>query len=616
MLSIDGHRLVAPQGGERTVSSAALNLLRTLVHDHTLESPVTEGGPLFPCCGFNVWVAGERFRVLISGCPAREGLTRALPTHGIIQETPKRHQTDDGELTCVKALFRLHTLFQSSWTLETLMSCAMSFRRLFFVIGLGFFAFVGKAQSEEEIYSLLDDTVPARAAVTTMRQHAPGVVLAENYVQPKVQDIAKASVNVYNRRTGKLELNIPGTPLPVVSIRHFDPVAGFTTGTGGELIIDPSAADADLEYYAYGVAQGIEVTVYASKGHVSAAIQMNGTYYSIDPVESGHVLRQLDANAYPGDEVVEPSFNFAESPLPPAKSATRSAPAQTQQTLQPESTDVVTVLVLYTPNALSQVGATAMSTIVPLMIQQTNTAFANSHANTVMLQNANPSGQGFLVNYDESPGISNDSSRWTAHLNYVRNSSEIQALRNQLQADVIALITGDHGLCGKAWVQRHSNWGPVFETKAVSAIKVSCATASSQYSFAHELGHNFGMEHDRFVTDPSVVSSFPWSFGYIKNISGWQGMRTLMAYVDHCASNCPKYLQYSNPEVGFTADPDLPSGNSVPDPATSRYEFGAITVSLAAKHMSEYRGPSVAGRIFRSGFEAYQDYPHFGATSP
>lgn len=153
-------------------------------------------------------------------------------------------------------------------------------------------------------------------------------------------------------------------------------MAGFTTGTGGELIIDPSAADADLEYYAYGVAQGIEVTVYASKGHVSAAIQMNGTYFSIDPVESGHVLRQLDANAYPGDEVVEPRFNFAESPLPPAKSALSAAPAQTQQTLQPESTDVVTVLVLYTPTALSYAGSASIQNMSPLMIEQTNTAFA------------------------------------------------------------------------------------------------------------------------------------------------------------------------------------------------------------------------------------------------
>jgi hypothetical protein len=69
LLSVDGHDLVTPQDGELTVCAAALNLLRTLEHDHTLESPVSEGGQLFPCCGFNVWVAGERFPVLVVGCP-------------------------------------------------------------------------------------------------------------------------------------------------------------------------------------------------------------------------------------------------------------------------------------------------------------------------------------------------------------------------------------------------------------------------------------------------------------------------------------------------------------------------------------------------------------------
>jgi len=151
-------------------------------------------------------------------------------------------------LTRVKSAFRPPALSQSSWILQTLMTRVMLFRQWICVIGLGFFGFVGSAQSEDEVYSLLDDTQPTRAAVTSMRQYAPGVVLEENYVQPKVQDIAKASVNVYNRRTGKLELNIPGTLLPVVAIRHFDPVAGFTTGTGGELVIDPTATDADLEY--------------------------------------------------------------------------------------------------------------------------------------------------------------------------------------------------------------------------------------------------------------------------------------------------------------------------------------------------------------------------------
>lgn len=69
LLSVDGHRFVTPEDGELTISAAALNLLRTLDHDHTAERPVSEGGQLFPCCGFNVWLAGERFPVLVVGCP-------------------------------------------------------------------------------------------------------------------------------------------------------------------------------------------------------------------------------------------------------------------------------------------------------------------------------------------------------------------------------------------------------------------------------------------------------------------------------------------------------------------------------------------------------------------
>jgi len=68
-MSVCGKLLVSREDGEITVSAAALNLLRTLENDHTLELPVSEGGQLFPCCGFNVWLAGERFPVMVWGCP-------------------------------------------------------------------------------------------------------------------------------------------------------------------------------------------------------------------------------------------------------------------------------------------------------------------------------------------------------------------------------------------------------------------------------------------------------------------------------------------------------------------------------------------------------------------
>jgi len=69
-LSVLDQVLISPVDGEITVSAAALNLLRTIDHGHTPDSPVAEGGQLFPCCGFNVWLGGARFPVVVAGCPS------------------------------------------------------------------------------------------------------------------------------------------------------------------------------------------------------------------------------------------------------------------------------------------------------------------------------------------------------------------------------------------------------------------------------------------------------------------------------------------------------------------------------------------------------------------
>lgn len=91
LLSVEGHEFVGPQDGEITVSAAALNLLRTIDHDHTREAPVSEGGQLFPCCGFNVWLAGERFPVLIVGCPIGINLEIVHAAHGVVLRS-KNHE--------------------------------------------------------------------------------------------------------------------------------------------------------------------------------------------------------------------------------------------------------------------------------------------------------------------------------------------------------------------------------------------------------------------------------------------------------------------------------------------------------------------------------------------
>ncbi len=68
-LKINNTEFVKPEDGIWTVSASALYLLRTLSENHTVENPVSEGNFLFPCCGFNVWLRGIRFKVLCMGCP-------------------------------------------------------------------------------------------------------------------------------------------------------------------------------------------------------------------------------------------------------------------------------------------------------------------------------------------------------------------------------------------------------------------------------------------------------------------------------------------------------------------------------------------------------------------
>lgn len=77
---VNGTLFIGDDNGEFTVSGAALFLLRTLEADHTVDSPVTEGNLLFPCCGFNVRPISAQYPVLVLGCP--NGVDVEVLRHG------------------------------------------------------------------------------------------------------------------------------------------------------------------------------------------------------------------------------------------------------------------------------------------------------------------------------------------------------------------------------------------------------------------------------------------------------------------------------------------------------------------------------------------------------
>ena len=72
---------------------------------------------------------------------------------------------------------------------------------------------------------------------------------------------------------------------------------------------------------------------------------------------------------------------------------------------------------------------------------------------------------------------------------------EVHALRDRLGADLVSLMVAESDICGRAYTPG-----------AFSLTRQGCA-------FVHELGHNFGLLHDRY-TSGGGTSAHP-AYGYV-----------------------------------------------------------------------------------------------------
>jgi hypothetical protein len=91
---------------------------------------------------------------------------------------------------------------------------------------------------------------------------------------------------------------------------------------------------------------------------------------------------------------------------------------------------------------------------------------------------------------------------------------------------------------------------PATRETGFSVIAHGCIT---NLSFHHELGHNMGLQHDRYVVAGNPGTNF-YNFGFVNYA---HRVRTIMAYNNFCADrgqNCTRINWFSSPTVRATGN--------------------------------------------------------------
>lgn len=273
-----------------------------------------------------------------------------------------------------------------------------------------------------------------------------------------------------------------------------------------------------------------QVTIVVKDHTMVATISTLTERFMIEPGENGtHESLELDLAAFPNEA----------DPLLPLNATSSSNTNVPTAVAANDTAAFVDVLVVYTDDLRASLGSTAAAeAAASSAIAATNTAYQNSGV-TMRVRLAGA----MEVAYNDSGNLENALYEVTNTADGVID--QVHTRRNQVGADDVAMITlnGTGGICGIGWLMTGSVRAN-FESSAFNVTRWSCAVGN--LSFPHELGHNFGLEHDRFVS-PSGNPAYPYAFGYLDSFNQF---RDVMAYANGCGG-CTRIQYFSNPNITY-----------------------------------------------------------------
>ena len=300
-----------------------------------------------------------------------------------------------------------------------------------------------------------------------------------------------------------------------------------------------------------GVAGGA-VTFAVNAEVVMGTVWTPGAVYEIVPLKDGvHVVREVDLSARPPlGEPIRTEGGWGEfRPIEQANA---------------DGGSVADVLVLWTPKALENAGGEAqMRAGIDLAVAWTNDAYERSGAEVRLnLVGAEP------IDYVEHVSDCVDlGCRSGKDLDRLKDPSDgfmdgVHGRRDALGADLVSLLTGDGDVGGIALLA--GSFSVVVAYQEWSSYGVGSV-------FAHELGHNMGLSHDRYqVLGVGGRGLLPFSYGYVNKLAFEPGAAedacwvTIMAYSVRCVDGGFEYPEgvpyFSTPNRRYPDGEGAPLG--------------------------------------------------------